>query len=89
MPKAIELLTFGLWPSFDIRHWEFDISPSARRERPETIQGRDACGQASKGVWGMSRRQEAMKGVEDCDKLGGMVKRVLIPRFPNDPKLNP
>jgi hypothetical protein len=37
----------------------------------------------------MSRRQEAMKGVEDCDKLGGMVKRVLIPRFPNNPKLNP
>src|SRR5437868_3555755 len=28
---------------------------------------KDQCGQATKGVWGMSRRQEAMKGVEDCD----------------------
>jgi len=34
-------------------------------------------------VWGMSGRQEAMKGVEDCDKLGGVVKRALIPRYPN------
>ena len=46
-------------------------------------QGFDQCGQATKGVWGMSWRQEAMKGVEDCDKLGGTVKRVLIPRSPN------
>ena len=29
----------------------------------------------------MSWRQEAMKGVEDCDKPGGAVKRVLIPGF--------
>jgi hypothetical protein len=28
----------------------------------------------------MSWRQEALKGVEDCDKLGEIVKRVLIPR---------
>jgi hypothetical protein len=27
----------------------------------------------------MSWRQQAMKGVEDCEKPGGMVKRVLIP----------
>ena len=46
-------------------------------------QGDDQCGQATKGVWGMSWRQEAMKGVEDCDKPGGMVKRVLIPGYPN------
>jgi len=39
-------------------------------------------------VWGMSRRQKAMKGVEDCDKLGGMVNRVLIPRFPNYLRVN-
>ena len=43
----------------------------------------DQCGQATKGVWGMSWRQEAKKGVEDCDKPGGMVKRVLIPGYPN------
>ena len=43
----------------------------------------DQCGQATKGVWGMSWRQEAMKGVEDCEKPGGVVKRVLIPGFPN------
>jgi len=40
-------------------------------------------------VWGMSRRQEAMKGVEDCEKLGVAVKRALNPRYPNEPDLNP
>ena len=48
-----------------------------------TGRGPDQGGQATKGVWGMSGRQEAMKGVEDCDKLGGVVKRALIPRCPN------
>ena len=47
------------------------------------MQGVDQCGQATKGVWGMPRRQKAMKGVEDCDKLGGLVKRELIPRSLN------
>jgi hypothetical protein len=28
----------------------------------------------------MSGRQEATKGAEDCDKLGGAVKRALIPK---------
>jgi hypothetical protein len=51
--------------------------------------GQDQCGQATKGMWGMSWRQEAMKGVEDCDKPGEMVKRVLIPGFPNWRVLNP
>ena len=37
----------------------------------------------------MPWRQEAMKGVEDCDKLGGLVKRELIPRSPNYHVLNP
>lgn len=46
-------------------------------------QGVDQCGQATKGVWGMPWRQKAMKGVEDCDKLGGLVKRELIPRSLN------
>jgi len=40
-------------------------------------------------VWGMPRRQEAMKGVEDCDKLGGLVKRELIPRSLNQHGVNP
>jgi len=40
-------------------------------------------------MWGMSWRQKAMKGVEDCDKPGEVVKRTLIPGFPNMPTLNP
>jgi len=40
-------------------------------------------------MWGMSWRQEAMKGVEDCDKPGGAVKRALRPGSPNRPALNP
>jgi len=40
-------------------------------------------------VWGMPWRQEAMKGVEDCEKLGGLVKRELIPRSLNQPDVNP
>ena len=43
----------------------------------------DSCGQATKGTWGMSWRQKPMKGVEDCDKSGVVVKRALIPEFPN------
>jgi hypothetical protein len=54
-----------------------------------TCQGVDQCGQATKGVWGMPRRQKAMKGVEDCDKPGGLVKRELIPGFPNYLAVNP
>src|SRR5262245_41699320 len=57
----------------------------ARRKR----RGQDQCGQATKGVWGMSWRQEAKKGVEDCDKPGGLVKRELIPGCPNDCTMNP
>ncbi len=36
-----------------------------------------ACG----GCLGTRRR----KGVEDCEKLGGVVKRILIPRYPCQP----
>ena len=46
--------------------------------------GQEQCGQATKGMWGMSWRQEAMKGVEDCEKPGVAVNRALIPGFPND-----
>ena len=59
---------------------------AALREQPDFAaidRGVDQGGQATKGVWGMPRRQEAMKGVEDCDKPGGLVKRELIPGFPN------
>src|SRR5262245_1085377 len=45
--------------------------------------GRDQCGQATKGAWGMSWRRKAMKGVEDCEKPGEAVKRASIPGFPN------
>ena len=51
--------------------------------------GRDQCGQATKGMWGMSWRQEAMKGVEDCDKPGGAVKRALRPGSRISRALNP
>jgi hypothetical protein len=49
----------------------------------------DFGGQVTKGVWGMSWRQEASKGVEDCDKLGVAVKQAMIPGFPNWRALNP
>ncbi len=45
-------------------------------------------GQVIKGVWGISRCQEAMKGVEGCDKPGEAVKRALIPGFLNYCMLN-
>ena len=65
------------------------LPTSRKRKRRFCNQGVDQCGQATKGVWGMSRRQEAMKGVEDCDKPGEAVKRALIPGFPNWRTLNP
>ena len=43
----------------------------------------DSCGQATKGTWGMSWRQKPKKGVEDCDKPGVVVKRAMIPGYPN------
>ena len=51
--------------------------------------GQEQCGQATKGMWGMSWRREATKGVEDCDKPGGAVNRALRPGFPNQRTLNP
>ena len=51
--------------------------------------GKDHCGQATKGVWRMSWRQKAMKGVEGCEKPGEAVKQALIPGFPNDRAPNP
>lgn len=43
----------------------------------------DSGGQATKGAWGMSWHQEALKGAEGCDKPGVTVKQVMIPGFPN------
>ena len=57
-------------------------NPRAYARRLAKNRGQDHCGQATKGMWGMSWRQEAIKGVEDCEKPGGAVKRVLIPGFP-------
>jgi hypothetical protein len=54
-----------------------------RLARSRFARALDLCGQATKGAWGMSWHQEAMKGVEDCEKLGGVVKQAMIPRFPN------
>lgn len=51
--------------------------------------GRSQRGQATKGVWGMPWHQEARKGVEDCDKPGGSVKRELIPGSLNHRRVNP
>ena len=41
------------------------------------------CDQVTKGVWGMSWRQKAMKGVEGCEMPGEAVKQALIPGFLN------
>ena len=73
---------FGSWRFFSLRR-------AAWREPAVDFGGQDQCGQATKGVWGMSWRQEAMKGVEDCDKPGEAVTRAIIPGYPNDPELNP
>ncbi len=48
----------------------------------------DSCGQVTKGTWGMSWRQEVLKGVVGCDKPGVAVKQALIPGFPNRYALN-
>jgi hypothetical protein len=40
-------------------------------------------------MWGMSWRWKAMKGVEDCEKLGEAVKQALIPRSLNQKGVKP
>lgn len=52
------------------------------------VRALDSCGQVTKGVWGMSWYQEALKGVEDCDKPGVAVKQAMIPGFLNWRTLN-
>src|SRR5690349_9026816 len=78
----------------EVRYWPRPFrrtgagSAAVDRPGPAALRGagraRGQCGQATKGVWGMSWRQEATKGAEDCDKLGGAVKRALTPGSPND-----
>ena len=63
-----------------------ELRVHARGERWRAL---DSRGQATKGAWGMSWRQETLKGVEDCEKLGEAVKQALIPRYPNCRPLNP
>jgi hypothetical protein len=50
---------------------------------PWPVRDENHSGQVTKGVWGMSWRQKAMKGVEGCDKPGEAVKQALIPGSPN------
>ena len=47
------------------------------------VRALDISGQATKGARGMSWHQKAMKGVEVCDKPGGVDKRAMILGFPN------
>ena len=76
---------FGFWFARRVFKAGGDLRVFAVRRSAASgrMRGLDLCGQAIKGAWGMSWRQEALKGVEDCEKLGGAVKRVLIPRYPN------
>ncbi len=60
----------------------------SRTEKVLTEEILKQSGQVIKGVWRISRCQEAMKGVEDCDKPGEAVKRALIPGFLNYCTLN-
>lgn len=59
------------------------IEPACRDCGGRASRALDSGGQATKGAWGMSRRQEALKGAEGCDKPGVTVKQVMIPGFPN------
>ena len=71
------------------RNDPFSVGKADRRKPVGPLRGWGQRGQATKGVWGMPWHQEAMKGVEDCDKPGGSVKRDLIPGSLNDPGVNP
>ena len=85
--NVAEAASLGFWPRwFPLRAIPLGVVFLGNYT---SARGLDLCGQATKGAWGMSWRQEASKGVEDCEKLGGTVKRVLIPRFPNWHALNP
>jgi hypothetical protein len=46
-------------------------------------EGTGYCGQATKGAWWMSWRQESMKDAGSCDKLREAANQAEIRRFPN------
>lgn len=75
--RVIAVATAAIWPL------DWSCSSKLRLLAVNERRGLDQCGQATKGTWGMSWHQKAVKGVEDCDKPGEIVKRVLIPGFPN------
>jgi hypothetical protein len=88
--KRIVTLCLGYAPRLGNLEVDAELSVFDSSFRDEFgMRGQDQCGQATKGMWGMSRRQQAMKGVEDCDKPGETVKQVLMPGFPNRCTLNP
>ena len=76
---SCSLMWIGVRPSREV----FGLPEMARVARVL-----DSCGQVTKGAWGMSWRQEALKGVEVCEKPGGVDKRALIPGFLNWRTLN-
>ena len=57
--------------------------PGDRKIARGLLGGLDNGGQAIKGARGMSWHKKALKGVEDCEKSGVVVKRALIPEFPS------
>jgi hypothetical protein len=59
------------------------VADRSGRGQLRTVRDENHSGQVTKGVWGMSWRQKAMKGVEGCDKPGEAVKQALIPGSPN------
>ena len=61
---------------FDVGHALAGVIDGRRRAL-------DIGGQATKGVWGMSRHEKATKGVEVCEKPGGLDRHNLIPGYPN------
>src|SRR5277367_4494894 len=84
----------GLLPGRGGESWQMILFSGAMATCPARggdprAGGQEQCGQATKGMWGMSWRQKAMKGVEDCEKPGVAVNRALIPGFPNYHVLNP
>ena len=89
MPGAPGLFGFLRFSARALRKSNGSLLTQVADADPFLGRGQDQCGQATKGVWGMSRRQQAKKGVEDCDKPGEAVKRALIPGCPNDRVVNP
>ena len=80
--SSLELRRYAPRRRAKLTAWKNDLLLLGVVARPR-LRGLDLCGQAIKGTWGMSWYQEAMKGVEDCEKSGEAVKQAMIPEFPN------